>query len=862
MGRHPSERIEKISIDGREYRTIVKSSKDAKKYGEIYTPEYIVDFILSQTLEPCLSDILNSVNRYNGALDQLVIKIEEKVKDISICDPACGTGIFLIKSLHMLEGFYQDLMSLLDAEAAEYKILNPEDRKSARQYSTRKISLMHLYGVDINELSVSTCRSNLLGMDIGKTLDSNHSPGINFIAGNALICREPGKRIIGKETGIFKTPRQLNLLLSTRNSLKAILQESDNLSEDKCSVLMKQMQSLREDVQDSLKEISDLRTLSETPLIWEVNFPEVFASKIHRGFSFVIGNPPYVQLSMDSKRKRQWRDYLIGRYGSSMGRLNTFGFFIILGIELIKVGGTMAFIVPNTLLTQDYYRDLRHYILDHCAIESICVLQSLPFNEPIVENIVIVLRKCLAGRKRRINQLKVFDMNQLLVRGRSNQSLKHEYSEHRDSFIVRQIPQSAFYLEPNFRFNIHLDSELLKVGPRFQGLPYRLRDLCFINQGIAIRGDRSKVLGDKIRNSGDYYPILDGRDLHRYFIDEKVGSDERYLHYKPETIHSGKSTDKFLTESKVFFRRTGTKIIAAVDKRQRFALNTLVVVNIKPNNPLNLDVKEIYLILGFLNSHMINWYFTSFLKSIKTTFSEIQARKVAQIPIPEIPAEKRKDLNEINAHLSICFEILNKLHTKLIEMLPEALKYLNWQEIQTLTQTQGTIDAEGFKLNIIEMVGDKITGTIENYAIQNNDETLLLSAKTKELQRDQLLIKISFDDIASLSLILLYFFGRSLKKRYRKPRNLFETFLTEDELSIPEVFFLRNNLYPSIKAVYSDIFPPLAAEFNDVHNSVFEKLKALEIYELFNVVGSLRDKNERLISDLYKIKIWENGSPE
>lgn len=52
-------------------------------------------------------------------------------------------------------------------------------------------------------------------------------------------------------------------------------------------------------------------------------------------------------------------------------------------------------------------------------------------------------------------------------------------------------------------------------------------------------------------------------------------------------------------------------------------------------------------ILGVFNSKPINYFYTKFLKSTKTVFSEIQARQIGQIPIPVIDAKNKTSYNKI-----------------------------------------------------------------------------------------------------------------------------------------------------------------------------------------------------------------------
>ena len=111
----------------------------------------------------------------------------------------------------------------------------------------------------------------------------------------------------------------------------------------------------------------------------------------------------------------------------------------------------------------------------------------------------------------------------------------------------------------------------------------------------------------------------------------------------------------------MLFRRTGTKIIAAIDTNSKFILNTLVVVTPKVHSPngnnehtspsVNL-YQDLYYLLGLLNSEILNQYFILFLKSIKGVFSEIQKKQLIQLPIklehPIIPK-----IAQINKEISI-----------------------------------------------------------------------------------------------------------------------------------------------------------------------------------------------------------------
>lgn len=83
--------------------------------------------------------------------------------------------------------------------------------------------------------------------------------------------------------------------------------------------------------------------------------------------------------------------YFGQKYSSSMGRLNTFGLFIerVLDSVLAKKG-FFSFIVPNTLLTQEYYQGLRKQVLRY-QITGITNYKYPVFKDAVVETIVFVI---------------------------------------------------------------------------------------------------------------------------------------------------------------------------------------------------------------------------------------------------------------------------------------------------------------------------------------------------------------------------------------------------------------------------------------------------------------------------------------
>jgi hypothetical protein len=106
-----------------------------------------------------------------------------------------------------------------------------------------------------------------------------------------------------------------------------------------------------------------------------------------------------------------------------------------------------------------------------------------------------------------------------------------------------------------------------------------------------------------------------------------------------ESIHSCKRKDIFETKEKLFFRRVSERLIFTYDNEQYFALNTLIVVNLKEGIAVSIKA-----LLAVLNSTLMNYYYAAKYKSTKKVFSEIQTRTVKLLPICNGIVEQDEEL--------------------------------------------------------------------------------------------------------------------------------------------------------------------------------------------------------------------------
>lgn len=131
-----------------------KSAKKRKEQGIYYTPEYIVDYIVRNTLKPILDKC----------------KTIGDLQKIKVLDPACGSGSFLIKALEVINEKYKEFG-------------NP-----GNEYTKIMILQQNIYGVDLDEQAVEIARLNLLINTLETRvklpkLDKNIKNGNSLISG-------------------------------------------------------------------------------------------------------------------------------------------------------------------------------------------------------------------------------------------------------------------------------------------------------------------------------------------------------------------------------------------------------------------------------------------------------------------------------------------------------------------------------------------------------------------------------------------------------------------------------------------------------------------------------------------------------
>jgi hypothetical protein len=317
----------------------VEEKPEVRKAGGVYyTPTYIVDYIVKNTVGKLLED-----------------KTPKQAATLRILDPACGSGSFLLGAYQHLLNWHRDWYVKDDPEKHTKELFQGQGGEWRLTTAKKKeILLNNIYGVDIDSQAVEVTKLSLLlkvlegenEQTIQNQLKFFHDRALPDL-GNNIKC---GNSLIGPD---FYQGEQ---------------------------------QSLFQDEEERLKvNVFD----------WHDEFKGIMASG---GFDAVIGNPPYIRVREFREIHPEQVPYLMAKYRCATHVWDIYLIFFERAVFLAKPAGKFGFIVPIQTLHQPNCESLRRILLAKTTIDSIADLSNLTvFKGPIVKNAIIL---CGKGRSK------------------------------------------------------------------------------------------------------------------------------------------------------------------------------------------------------------------------------------------------------------------------------------------------------------------------------------------------------------------------------------------------------------------------------------------------------------------------------
>lgn len=571
-----------ITINNRGKAVIELKPEVRKAGGVYYTPQYIVDYIVANTI---------------GNLTKN--KTPNQVAEIKIVDPACGSGSFLL-------GAYQYLLNW----HKNYYLQNPYKKNpiTPEGYLTttekKKILLNNIYGVDIDTNAVEVTKLSLLLKCMeGETQASiAHQLSMfkervlptldeNIKSGNSLIDTDyyDNQLDFGEERKIkpFNWQKEFSHIFNR------------NVEIDRSLPFKSQY--------DKVKDL-DYKT---NQLISTVSEPEtVLGKKNNGGFDVVIGNPPYVKVNEQNSINYFNNKYLHQDYQQDLYLL-----FLEKYQHLLVTGGKLGVIIPNTWLQSIKFRNIRRYLIDIYYWEKILNFKKRVF-DAIVDTHVLVFEKNNFIKNNGV----IVDFN--------------DSAETKEYQIINQynLPNNGDVINIVSTESEKLLFEKIKVNSVF------VKDICFSNVGVKpfqvgkgkpkqtreIVTQKPFVKENQEKPIGEYWlPLMRGSLMNRYINHWQNNS---WIDYG-EWLAEPRNSEVFKAKEKIIVRQTSDKIVA-----------TIIGKNIICRNNLHILLSETIshqFILGILNSKLTDFYYTQINPEKGEVLAEVKKSHIEQLPLPQ-----------------------------------------------------------------------------------------------------------------------------------------------------------------------------------------------------------------------------------
>ena len=174
------ELVPKWSKEKREFLLDVMAGNERKSTGSYYTPTSLIDCLLDSALDPVLDDAQKraEVAATNAGTDPSQA-IADALLAVTVCDPACGSGHFLVAAARRIA-----------KRLAAVREHNPEPSVEALRTALRDVVKHCIYGVDVNPMAVELAKVSLWleALEPGKPLGFLDA---HIRCGNALIGATP-----------------------------------------------------------------------------------------------------------------------------------------------------------------------------------------------------------------------------------------------------------------------------------------------------------------------------------------------------------------------------------------------------------------------------------------------------------------------------------------------------------------------------------------------------------------------------------------------------------------------------------------------------------------------------------------------
>jgi len=662
--------------------------KDRKSKGTYYTPREIVHYMCQQSLINYLATELENkikkeeietlirygesvvehdsrvmskgreTKKYSFKLPQSIRKnaklIDEKLESIRICDPAVGSGAFPV-------GMMNEIITMRNA-------LTPYIGKNGERtpYNFKRHAIQNcLYGVDIDPGAVEIAKLRLwlsLIVDEEDIKQIRPLPNLDYkiMQGNSLIEILTPEFLVGTNNqeknnlikqlkkakdelfGISspslkdKKKKEIETLLAriiehdkkvaiqNLKSQIASIKNQGKLFADKKTEDADRKKIL--ELEQKIQEIENIKLPGPTEHFeWHLNFSEIFREE-KSGFDIMIANPPYDVYQGDRKGEiKEINKYPIYEKAKG-GKLNTYKLFLTKSIELQKQFGLLCEIFQNSFLAGNSAILLRKFFLEN---QRILKIDSFPERDNVSKRVFENVKMSVCILQSKNQKLDTYKFELRVWNDRYMRNIRNAVI-----FDNQEILNFDWYSASIPLISTEELSILRKVANN-----RRLQEIAHCYEGEINLTFHKKFLRSTSKGNT---PMIKGAAVQKWRIAKVMSQGEiEYLDAEQYLkMNKGEKSHHF-NEKRIVMQG-----ITGVDECRRlkmliigpgtFCGNSVNYIIFK-NSKVGYEI-----LLGILNSTLLNWYFKIF-----STNSNVNGYEVNNLPIPITSLQEQHQISNL-----------------------------------------------------------------------------------------------------------------------------------------------------------------------------------------------------------------------
>ena len=608
-----------------------KLANQRKAFGAFYTPREIVDYMVNESIKAFLQTQLSEPGftgfkdeqdlekkiapLFAANVDASHLKKEEKnyilqkLEQIKILDPACGSGAFPMGILHKLVELHEALGTVKSSYELKKDILS-----------------QNIYGVDIMPMAIEIARlrawlSLVLEEDY-KPNDRVHNFGVKplpnldfkFVCANSLID-------LGLDAFIADTSKPL--LLGFNQKLISRLKELEDLRKQfftpalasaekeklKTDYLLQRNEVVAEIEEQSEPVLKDIAKKIKHWNPFDDSKPSTFFSPtwmfgIDKGFDVVIGNPPYgvsIKKTDNPILADQFKEVL-------KGEVESYILFYYKGLKVLNSNGFLSFITPDSWFTNKGAAPFRKYLTSNHSIKDVFDIYK-PFE---------------AAKDTRVHTVLIG-----VKQNKADITVKQVHPQNTE-FVYRNysIPSNVIsgFLDDEWRF--YISEKEREIFKKMENNSEPLEKLFNIKYGLRT-GDNDKYISEKESE----YPIIAGADIASLYEVKWKPKFLKRIDGLPEAYFKNEFADK-----KIIIQYVRTN---SLNLNARWIEAAYIEGNYTPLNSLNYvydKTKEysLFYCLALPNSFLLNKYYRAYYTDVN-----VKPTYLSQLPIPKFPIQKQ-----------------------------------------------------------------------------------------------------------------------------------------------------------------------------------------------------------------------------